>query len=512
MSARVDAMMEEKDMASQVEAALEKQSTGVRGFLLTKRDDTLRHDEEGQRQFAKNMDEMEKLVTREEGRKLLAEIRAGYTEYRGIDDEAIQLRRAGKERKAVALGFNPHTNEARNKLRKAITDLNAFQDTLREEVVKEQNAAEARERILIIALASAGLVVGIVVAFLVSRSITSALARMLGLIQQVAAKDLTVADMEITGSDEIGLAGAALNEMKASLLDVIRKIAETAHHVASASEELSSTSQHITANSEETSVQANAVSQATEKVSRHLLSVSTGAGEMTTTIQSISVNAHEAASAASNAVQTAQSANATVFKLGESSAEIGEVIKVITSIAQQTNLLALNATIEAARAGEAGKGFAVVANEVKELAKQTAQATEDISRKITAIQTDTKGAVEAISAISGVINQVNDISGTIATAVEQQSATTNEMTRNLGDAAKGSEEITRNIAGVAEAAQGTSQSARESQKAANELAEMAMQLQKLVTQFKLAATKPDTLVAAGAFGGAPRTLAARAGR
>ena len=171
-----------------------------------------------------------------------------------------------------------------------------------------------------------------------------------------------------------------------------------------------------------------------------------------------------------------------------SSAEIGEVIKVITSIAQQTNLLALNATIEAARAGEAGKGFAVVANEVKELAKQTAKATEDISRKITAIQTDTQGAVEAIGTITGVISQVNDISGTIATAVEEQSATTNEMTRNVADAAKGSGEITHNIAGVAEAARGTSTSAQESQKAADELAAMAAQLRNLVGQFKINAT------------------------
>ena len=175
-------------------------------------------------------------------------------------------------------------------------------------------------------------------------------------------------------------------------------------------------------------------------------------------------------------------------KLGRSSAEIGEVIKVITSIAQQTNLLALNATIEAARAGEAGKGFAVVANEVKELAKQTAKATEDISRRINAIQTDTKGAVDAIASISGVINQINGISGTIATAVEEQSATTNEMTRNVTDAAKGSGEITLNIAGVAEAGRGTSNSAHESQKAANELAEMAVQLRSLVDQFKIDGT------------------------
>jgi methyl-accepting chemotaxis protein len=206
---------------------------------------------------------------------------------------------------------------------------------------------------------------------------------------------------------------------------------------------------------------------------------------MTTTIRSIVSSAHEAANIATNAVQTAQTANVNVSDLGASSAEIGEVIKVITSIAQQTNLLALNATIEAARAGEAGKGFAVVANEVKELAKQTAQATEDISRKITAIQTSTQRAVEAIGTIGGVISKVNNISGAIATAVEEQSTTTNDMTRSIADAAKGSAEITRNIEGVAGAVRSTSSSAQGSQRAANDLAEMAMQLHGLVGQFHI---------------------------
>jgi len=187
---------------------------------------------------------------------------------------------------------------------------------------------------------------------------------------------------------------------------------------------------------------------------------------------------------ATSAVKVADKTNAIVAKLGESSAEIGNVVKVITSIAEQTNLLALNATIEAARAGEAGKGFAVVANEVKELAKQTARATEDISRKIEAIQDDTKGAVGAIAQIGTIINQINDLQNTIASAVEEQTATTGEISRNVTEAAKGSSEIAQNVTGVAQAARGTTEGASDTKKSADELSKMALDLQQLVGQFK----------------------------
>jgi len=261
-------------------------------------------------------------------------------------------------------------------------------------------------------------------------------------------------------------------------------VGENAQSLSSASEELTATSQQMSANAEETSAQANVVSKNSEQVNKNLQTVATGTEEMGATIKEIAKNATEAAKVATGAVKVAENTTATVSKLGDSSTEIGQVIKVITSIAQQTNLLALNATIEAARAGEAGKGFAVVANEVKELAKETAKATEDISRKIEAIQADTKAAVDAIAEISGVINQVNGISNTIATAVEEQNATTNEMARNVSEAAAGSGEITKNIAGVAEAAESTTRGAGDTQKAAAELAKLATSLRELVSTYK----------------------------
>ena len=274
------------------------------------------------------------------------------------------------------------------------------------------------------------------------------------------------------------------NQMNGKLKVAFNTVGQKAQALASASEQLTAVSQQMGTSANETSTQATVVSAASEQVSKSVAMVATSAEEMNASIREISTNAAEAARIATTAVTVARETNQTVNKLGDSSVEIGKVIKVITSIAQQTNLLALNATIEAARAGEAGKGFAVVANEVKELAKQTAAATEEISRKIEAIQSDTQGVVQAIVQIGEIIQKINDYQSTTASAVEQQTATTNEIARSAAEAASGGNEIARNITSVSDAALHTAHGASDSLESAKELAKLAADLNQVVEQFQ----------------------------
>ena len=306
----------------------------------------------------------------------------------------------------------------------------------------------------------------------------------LEVVDAVSQGDLTP-EVTVTGSDDLGKIGDGLSKLVTSLHQNISTLSNNTQALSASSEELAANGQQMAGSAEETSAQADTISAASEQVNQNIQTVATGSEEMSASIQEIASNATQATKITSDAVQLAESTNKTVTQLGVSSAEVGQVVKVITSIAEQTNLLALNATIEAARAGEAGKGFAVVANEVKELANQTAKATDEISNKISAIQTDTQSAVTAIGEISTVIGRINDISNTIASAVEEQSATTNEISRNVSEASKGSQEITQNISGVATAAKDTTEGASANQKAAEELAEIATTLQKMVGLFKL---------------------------
>jgi methyl-accepting chemotaxis protein len=402
--------------------------------------------------------------------------------------QATMNEAAGESKDAVIKGGNDYADKVTpvvDATVKSFGDLVDSFDEYTERNKEELNAAGNATVWTLLVSAALALVAGLGISIVISHKMSTAAISVLKQAEAIASGDLSGEEVKITSADELGDLTRAINKMHASLREVIESIAEHAQNVANASEEFSAVSQQISANSEETSAQANTVTTATEQVNRGLQTIATSTEEMTSSIKDIAKNATEAAKVADSAMKTATETNAIVAKLGTSSAEIGQVIKVITSIAQKTDLLALNATVEAARAGEVGAGFAVVANEVKELAKQTANATEDISRKIEAIQADAKSAVAAIASISGVIGTVNDISGTIATAVEEQSATTTEMSRNVSEAARGAGEVSQNIQGVAEAAQSTSQGATDSEKASRNLAQMSTRLRELVARFKL---------------------------
>ena len=350
------------------------------------------------------------------------------------------------------------------------------------EKLADQTVASRTLTLIVAALLAIGLVLALSV--FIAKGIIIPLQATMEVLEQVSQGNLTH-QMKIAGTDEISQMGRALNDMIKKLSAAMSGIGANATALTAQSEALTATGQRLGANSNQTSNQAAAVSAAAEQVSQSVQTVSTATEEMSTSIREISKNASEAAEVASSAARLAGATTATMTKLSESSAEIGNVIKVITSIAGQTNLLALNATIEAARAGEAGKGFAVVANEVKELAKETARATEDIGAKVQAIQNDAKGAVEAIDEITTVIGRINDIQNTIASAVEEQTGVTNEIARNIAETVTGSSEIAGNISGVSKAATETQETALSSQRAADELSELATRLNGVVSQFKL---------------------------
>ncbi|MBU2666219.1 methyl-accepting chemotaxis protein [Actinoplanes bogorensis] len=378
-------------------------------------------------------------------------------------------------------------NQLATEMKDVRTDLTSLSDLTVQASAQQATDAQSRyetTRVLVIGLLAGGLAIGLGLAYVISRMIVKPLGRNVEALERIAHGDLT-ARVAVESNDEVGHMSATLNETAEAMGAMVRRIQDSSTMLASASEELSAVSSELSASAEETSAQVSTVSDAASMVSVSVTTVSAGAEEMGVSIREISNNANEAAGVAADAQRAAESTNASVARLGEASAQIGSVVALITSIAEQTNLLALNATIEAARAGEAGKGFAVVASEVKDLAQETARATQEITTQVGAIQAESSAAVIAIQQIGEVIATINDYTTTIAAAVEEQTATTAEISRSVHEAATGSSSIADTISGVSLAASHVTSGASDTQQTAAGLARTAAELQATVSSYKL---------------------------
>ena len=325
--------------------------------------------------------------------------------------------------------------------------------------------------------------VGASLAALLTRSLTRPVRETMAALDQVAGGDLTVT-LPVRSADELGRMAGSLNRTVGVLRHHRNSSAEVANSLSASAQELASTSEELVANANETTTQANTVASAAEQVSVNIRTVAAASEELSASVREIAGSSEQAAQIAGQAKDLSRQADSVVKRLGASSIEIGSVVKTISAIAQKTNLLALNATIEAASAGEAGRGFAVVAKEVKELARQTADATADIGKRIAGIQGDSAAAVQSLDAIGAIIARIDELQQSIAAAVQQQSATTQDISRTVTEAAKGAGEIAGNIGQVATATSATTEAASHVSQTSAELAQLATRLQELVSSLK----------------------------
>ena len=457
-------------------------------------------------QFGVALSALGKSVRTEEEKRLQQHVTELLQKYEKV------FEKISEDQAEIAHLFETEMTEASNEIARDSAKLQG-EITESEKSIRENTIATIESSEVEMMMASIiGLVIGLLLAWLIGRGVSNPIIAMTKSMGILAGGDLGTEIPAQGRSDEIGEMADAVQVFKENAIRVKQMEAEQAEQemraieekrqmmndmaddfqasvggvvntVSSASTELQSSAQSMTATSEETSVQATAVAAASEEASTNVQTVASAAEELSASINEISAQVQQSAKIAGTAVTEAERANQMVQGLAESANKIGEVVGLITDIADQTNLLALNATIEAARAGEAGKGFAVVASEVKNLANQTAKATEEIGSQITGIQNASQDSAHAIQGISKTIGEINEIASTIAAAVEEQGAATQEIARNVEQASAGTSEVSANITGVTQAAGEAGQSASQVLDAASELALQSEMLKTEVDKF-----------------------------